>query len=106
MPEDTLSLICELARLMPDQQIARLLNRAGKPTGRGNGWTKARVCSFRSHHILLSQRVNVALKGSVVTEQVGALALKGLAQPVVAYNIPLATSQPGLRVIEGGPQSV
>src|SRR5262249_36286289 len=31
-------------------QIARLLNRAGKPTGRGNGWTKTRVCSFRSHH--------------------------------------------------------
>jgi DNA invertase Pin-like site-specific DNA recombinase len=50
IPEDTLSLIRELARLMPDQQIARLLNRAGKPTGRGNGWTKARVCSFRNHH--------------------------------------------------------
>jgi DNA invertase Pin-like site-specific DNA recombinase len=50
VPEDTLSLIRELARLMPDQQIARLLNRAGKPTGRGNGWTKTRVCSFRSHH--------------------------------------------------------
>ena len=43
-------MIRELARLMSDQQIARLLNRAGKPTGRGNGWTKARVCSFRSHH--------------------------------------------------------
>jgi hypothetical protein len=50
VPEDTLPLIRELARLMPDQQIARLLNRTGKPTGRGNGWTKARVCSFRSHH--------------------------------------------------------
>jgi DNA invertase Pin-like site-specific DNA recombinase len=50
VPEDTLSLIRELARLMPDQQIARLLNRAGKPTGRGNGWTKTRVCSFRNHH--------------------------------------------------------
>lgn len=50
IPEDTLSLIRELARLMPDQQIARLLNRAGKPTGRGNGWTKARVRSFRHHH--------------------------------------------------------
>jgi len=48
--EDTLSLMRDLARLMPDQQIARLLNRAGKPTGRGNGWTKTRVCSFRSHH--------------------------------------------------------
>jgi DNA invertase Pin-like site-specific DNA recombinase len=50
IPEDTLSLIRELVRLMPDQQIARLLNRAGKPTGRGNGWTKTRVCSFRNHH--------------------------------------------------------
>ncbi len=50
IPEDTLSLIHELARLMPDQQIARLLNRAGKPTGRGNGWTKTRVCSFRNHY--------------------------------------------------------
>ena len=56
--------------------------------------------------ILLSQRVNVALKGSVATEQVGALALKGLAQPVVAYDVPLAATQPALRVIEGGPQSV
>jgi hypothetical protein len=48
--EDTLLLVRELARLMPDQRIARLLNRTGKPTGRGNGWTQARVCSFRSHH--------------------------------------------------------
>jgi hypothetical protein len=48
--EDTLSLVRELARFMPDRQIARLLNRAGKPTGRGNGWTQARVRSFRSHH--------------------------------------------------------
>jgi adenylate cyclase len=67
----------------------------------------ARLCAeAKDGQILLSQRVNVALKGSVATEQVGALALKGLAQPVVAYNIPLATSQPALRVIEGGPQSV
>ena len=34
VPEDTLTLIRELARQMPDKQIARLLNRAGKPTGR------------------------------------------------------------------------
>ena len=50
IPADTLTLIRELARLMPDRQIARLLNRAGQPTGRGNGWTQARVCSFRSHY--------------------------------------------------------
>src|SRR3954452_8086198 len=38
-----------LARLMPDRQIARLLNRVGKPTGQGNGWTEARVRSFRNY---------------------------------------------------------
>ena len=68
----------------------------------------ARLCAeAKDGQILLSQRVNVALKGSVVTEQVGALALKGLTQPVVAYNVPLAATQPAFRVIEGGaPQNV
>jgi len=67
----------------------------------------ARLCAeAKDSQILISQRVNVALKGSVATEQVGALALKGLTQPVVAYNVPLAASQPALRVIEGGPQPV
>jgi len=67
----------------------------------------ARLCAeAKDGQILLGQRVNVALKGSVATEQLGALALKGLTQPVVAYNVPLVVSQPALRVIEGGPQSV
>jgi hypothetical protein len=35
---------------MPDRQIARLLNRCGKPTGEGNGWTEQRLRSFRNHH--------------------------------------------------------
>jgi class 3 adenylate cyclase len=64
----------------------------------------ARLCAeAKDNQIFLSQRVNAALKGSVVTEQVGALALKGLSQPVVAYNVPLSAIQPSLRVIEGGP---
>ena len=63
----------------------------------------ARLCAeAKDGQILLSQRVNVALKGSVATEQLGALALKGLTQPVVAYNVPLVAIQPALRVIEGG----
>jgi adenylate cyclase len=63
----------------------------------------ARLCGeAKDGQILLSQRVNVALKGSVATEQVGALALKGLAQPVVTYNVPLTAGQPALRVIDGG----
>jgi class 3 adenylate cyclase len=63
----------------------------------------ARLCGeAKDGQILLSQRVNVALKGSVATEHVGGLALKGLTQPVVTHNVPLTTSQPALRVIDGG----
>jgi hypothetical protein len=40
----------ELARLMPDRQIARLLNRTGVETGHGNAWTQERVRGFRNHH--------------------------------------------------------
>jgi len=49
-PEDAIALVRQLARLMPDRQIARLLNRSGKSTGYGNGWTEQRVRSFRNHH--------------------------------------------------------
>jgi len=66
----------------------------------------ARLCAeAKDGQILLSQRVNVALKGSVATEQVGPLALKGLTQPVVVYNVPLVGSQTAFRVIEGGAPS-
>ena len=69
VPEDTLTLIRELARLMPDRQIARLLNRAGKPTGRGNGWTQARVCSFRSHYgIAVHRESEWAERGEITLE--------------------------------------
>jgi adenylate cyclase len=66
----------------------------------------ARLCAeAKDGQILVSQLVNVALKGSVATEQVGALALKGLTQPVVAYNVPLVGSQAAFCVIEGGAPS-
>src|SRR5882762_7770551 len=32
------------------------LNRRGKPTGHGNGWTEKRVCSFRSHNEIACYR--------------------------------------------------
>jgi DNA invertase Pin-like site-specific DNA recombinase len=54
--EDTIALVRELARLMPDRQIARLLNRSGKSTGYGNGWTEQRVRGFRNHHDIAAYR--------------------------------------------------
>lgn len=69
IPEETLSLIRSLARQMPDSQIARLLNRAGKPTGRGNGWTAQRVRSFRDHHeIAVYREGEWAERGEITLE--------------------------------------
>jgi hypothetical protein len=50
IPDDTITLVRELARLMPDRQIARLLNRRGVETGHGNAWTQERVRGFRKHY--------------------------------------------------------
>ena len=67
----------------------------------------ARLCAeAQDGQILIGQRVAVAVEETITLEEVGALTLKGLTQPVVAYNVPHAATQPALRVIEGGPQSV
>jgi hypothetical protein len=64
-----MSLVRELARLMPDRQIVRLLNRVGKPTGQGNGWTEARVRSFRNHsHIAVYRKGEWAERGEITLE--------------------------------------
>ena len=49
-------LIRDLARYLPDELIAGLLNRLGKKTGKGNSWTKSRVCSFRSSRGIAAYR--------------------------------------------------
>src|SRR5262249_15496233 len=67
----------------------------------------ARLCAeAKDGKILIGQRVAARLGDNISLEDIGSLALKGLMQPVVAYNVPLATSQPAFRVIEGGPPSV
>jgi adenylate cyclase len=50
----------------------------------------ARLCAeAKDGQILLSQRVNAALAGDIATEEVGARELKGLSQPVMAFNVPV-----------------
>jgi class 3 adenylate cyclase len=66
----------------------------------------ARLCAeAKDGQILVAQRVAVSVEATTPLEEVGELTLKGLTQPVVAYNVPLAASPPALRVIEGGPPS-
>jgi adenylate cyclase len=67
----------------------------------------ARLCAeAKDGQILISGRVAAAVENAVPVEDLGSLELKGLSQPVFAFNVPLAATQPALRVIEGGPESV
>jgi DNA invertase Pin-like site-specific DNA recombinase len=43
-----IEVVRDLARSLPDEQIARVLNRLGYRTGHGNAWTKPRVVTVRS----------------------------------------------------------
>src|SRR5262249_37873198 len=63
----------------------------------------ARLCAeAKDGQILISQRVAARLDDNITLEDIGSLTLKGLMQPVSAFNVPLAAGQPALRVIEGG----
>jgi adenylate cyclase len=67
----------------------------------------ARLCAeAKDGQILIAGRVAEAVEKVTALEDLGSLALKGLAQPVSAFNVPLAATPPALRVIEGGPRSV
>lgn len=56
IPDDTIALMRDLARLIPDRQIALLLNRIKVATGNGNAWTQERVRGFRKHHEIVCFR--------------------------------------------------
>ena len=46
----TEDLIRELARTLPDQSIASVLNRLGMRSAKGHTWTQERVRNFRCEH--------------------------------------------------------
>ena len=64
-------LIRELARMPPDVLIAGLLNRLGKKAGKGNSWTKSRVCSFRSRRTPSRHRPTAARRPAPPRPQTG-----------------------------------
>jgi excisionase family DNA binding protein len=72
---ETVDLVRVLARQMPDKAIAAVLNRAGKTTGRGNGWTKSRVCSLRTHNDIAAYREGERRERGEVTLDEAAAAL-------------------------------
>jgi excisionase family DNA binding protein len=72
---DLVDLVRSLARQLPDKSIAAVLNRSGKPTGRGNSWTSNRVCSLRQHQGIASYREGERAERGEVTIKEAAVAL-------------------------------
>ena len=71
---DVVELITVLARQLPDKTIAAILNRAGKTTGRGNGWTRSRVCIVRNHRSIPPYREGErAERGEATLEEAAAV---------------------------------
>lgn len=99
--EDTKVLIRELARLMPDQAIARLLNRAGKPTGYKNGWTQKRVCSFRNHHGIAVYREGEWAERGEITLEAAADSLN--VSPMTALRMIRRGELKGRQLCKGAP---
>lgn len=72
---EVVDLVRVLARQMPDKAIASLLNRAGKRTGRGNGWTSSRVCSLRNNYDIATYREGERRERGEITLDEAAVAL-------------------------------
>ena len=53
---DIVDLVRALARHMPDQGIAMVLNRSGKTTTHGHSWTRGSVCSLRHNNDIAIHR--------------------------------------------------
>ncbi|HEX6688790.1 MAG TPA: helix-turn-helix domain-containing protein [Solirubrobacterales bacterium] len=71
---DVVALVTVLARQLPDKAIAAILNRAGKATGRGNGWTRSRVCWLRNHRSIPPYREGErAERGETTLEEAAAI---------------------------------
>jgi hypothetical protein len=71
---DVVELIGVLARQLPDKTIAAILNRAGKTTGRGNGWTRSRVSIVRNHRSIPPYREGErAERGEATLEEAAAV---------------------------------
>ena len=68
-------IVRELATLLPDGQIARVLNRLGLRTGRGNSWNQGRVVSLRNYNRIPVYNAQAAEREGLLTLEQAAAAL-------------------------------
>jgi DNA invertase Pin-like site-specific DNA recombinase len=98
---DVVDLVRALARQMPDETIAAVLNRSGKATSHGNSWTRGRICSLRhQYEIALYREGERAERGeATLDEAMAALAVsKSTVRRLIAAGL-----LPARQYCKGGP---
>ena len=81
---EVVEVVRELARRLPDGQIARILNRLGYQTGAGNGFTANRVVTLRNYHGIAVYNAGAAPPGITIEK---AAALLGISTAPVRRMI-------------------
>jgi excisionase family DNA binding protein len=99
--EDVEILVRELARLMPDRAIAPILNRAGKLTGRQNGWTQSAVCTLRNRlGVPVNREGEREARGEVTLNEAAAV-LK--VSPMTVLRLIRSGTLPARQLCKGAP---
>ena len=71
---DVVELVTVLARQLPDKPSRRFSTAPARSTGRGNGWTRSRVCMLRNHRSIPPYREGErAERGEVTLEEAAAV---------------------------------
>ena len=98
---DVIDLVRVLARQMPDKAIAAVLNRAGKSTGKGNSWTRGRVCSLRNQQAIEPYKDGERAERGEVTLDEAATTLS--VSPSTIRRLIADGALPALQLCKGAP---
>ena len=97
-------IVRELAAMVPDGQIARILNRLGFRTGRNNSWTAGRVNSLRNYHGIPVHDPATCLQKGLLTLQEAAASLD--VSPPVVGRLLRRGILPGRQVVPYAPWTI
>ena len=98
---DVVDLVRVLARQLPDNAIAAILNRSGKTTAHGASWTRTHVRGLRNTHGILVYREGERAERGEVTLDEAAETLK--VSRATAYRMVTNGVIPGRQLCAGAP---
>jgi len=96
-----IDLVRVLARQLPDNAIAAILNRSGKPTAYGATWTRTHVCGLRNTHGIPVYRHGERTERGEITLDEAAEALK--VSRATAYRMVTGGALPARQLCAGAP---